>query len=172
MSEKSCPCHHTTPCHPNCTCVKPFMSRGCSRCCRYGSSEQQRAKAEYLAMQERFTLSEMESWRQTMVDECRQDILRGLDHSLNNAPGRIAVARHALERLCSAALIRVIQRPSRKAHDSLTCEWTNFDDQIDEGAEPEKCLEKATHSTCDPINGVVCDKHKCRCSKPLEKSNV
>ncbi len=148
------------------------MSSGCSRCCAYGSSEQQRAKAEHLVMQERFTLSEMENWRRVMVDECRQDIERGLDHSLNNAPGRVALAKQALERLCKAALIRVVQRPSKSANTNLFCEWTNLYDQIDEGAQPEKCLEHATHTTCDPINGVVCEKHKCRCSKPLEKSNV
>ncbi len=43
---KSCPCFHTTPCKPNCTCVKPFSSAGCSRCCSYGSEEQQIKAAE------------------------------------------------------------------------------------------------------------------------------
>lgn len=45
---KACPCLHTTPCHPDCTCVNIFMSRGCDRCCSYGSPEQQREKAEHL----------------------------------------------------------------------------------------------------------------------------
>jgi len=45
---KACPCFHVTPCQPNCTCVNPFMSHGCHRCCTYGSEEQQKAKAEYL----------------------------------------------------------------------------------------------------------------------------
>lgn len=45
----ACPCLHATPCDPHCTCVKPFSSRGCGRCCSYGSPEQQRAKAEHLA---------------------------------------------------------------------------------------------------------------------------
>lgn len=50
MSEdRSCPCLYTTPCQPNCTCVKPFMSHGCYRCARYGSEEQRRKKAEALA---------------------------------------------------------------------------------------------------------------------------
>ncbi len=44
-----CPCRYTTPCQPNCTCVKPFMSHGCNRCARYGSLEQRTAKAEHLA---------------------------------------------------------------------------------------------------------------------------
>lgn len=46
---RGCPCVYTTPCHPDCTCVKPFMSRGCGRCATYGSPEQQREMAEYLA---------------------------------------------------------------------------------------------------------------------------
>ncbi len=49
MDSAACPCKHTVPCHPNCTCVKQHMSRGCQRCCTYGSPEQQKAKAERLA---------------------------------------------------------------------------------------------------------------------------
>lgn len=45
----SCPCHWTEPCHPDCTCVNQFSSRGCERCCSYGSNEQRRAQAEWLA---------------------------------------------------------------------------------------------------------------------------
>ena len=45
----ACPCLHTTPCHPRCTCVMPQSSVGCRRCCSYGSPEQQRQMAEYLA---------------------------------------------------------------------------------------------------------------------------
>lgn len=44
-----CPCRHTTPCHPRCTCTMPASSRGCRRCCRYGSKKQQAAQARYLA---------------------------------------------------------------------------------------------------------------------------
>ncbi len=44
-----CPCKHTTPCNPRCTCVMPGSSSGCARCCSYGSKEQQRAMAERLA---------------------------------------------------------------------------------------------------------------------------
>ncbi len=44
-----CPCRHTTPCQPNCTCAKSMMSHGCRRCCRYGSKQQQVAMAEHLA---------------------------------------------------------------------------------------------------------------------------
>lgn len=46
---EACPCLHTTPCHPNCTCVVSVSSRGCARCCSYGSKEQQRTAAERLA---------------------------------------------------------------------------------------------------------------------------
>jgi hypothetical protein len=44
----ACPCLHTTPCHPRCTCVNGFSSSGCLRCCSYGSKEQQVAKAKWL----------------------------------------------------------------------------------------------------------------------------
>lgn len=44
-----CPCLFTEPCQKGCTCVQPFSSSGCRRCCKYGSEEQRRAKAEQLA---------------------------------------------------------------------------------------------------------------------------
>lgn len=47
--ERACPCLHTTPCDPRCTCVMPASSSGCLRCCTYGSPEQQRSMAEWLA---------------------------------------------------------------------------------------------------------------------------
>ena len=46
---RSCPCTQTTPCQPHCTCVDGISSHGCLRCCRYGSREQRRARAEWLA---------------------------------------------------------------------------------------------------------------------------
>lgn len=48
-AEGGCPCLYTTPCHPECTCVCRFSSRGCRRCASYGSAEQQRVAAEHLA---------------------------------------------------------------------------------------------------------------------------
>jgi hypothetical protein len=49
-ANRGCPCLYTTPCRPDCTCVKPFMSSGgCSRCCSYGSVEQRTKAAERLA---------------------------------------------------------------------------------------------------------------------------
>jgi hypothetical protein len=45
---RACPCLHTTPCHPRCTCVSPVSSSGCRRCCSYGSPDQQRTMAEEL----------------------------------------------------------------------------------------------------------------------------
>ena len=46
---KACPCLHTTPCDPQCTCAHPHMSAGCLRCCSYGSPEQQLASAKFIA---------------------------------------------------------------------------------------------------------------------------
>lgn len=51
----SCPCLHTTPCDPDCTCVRFDSSRGCDRCCSYGSPDQQRAAAERIASALRWT---------------------------------------------------------------------------------------------------------------------
>jgi hypothetical protein len=47
--QRSCPCLHTTPCDQRCTCINPFSSSGCLRCCSYGSPEQQRAAAQTIA---------------------------------------------------------------------------------------------------------------------------
>lgn len=44
-----CPCVYTTPCDERCTCVNPMSSRGCARCCTYGSLEQRTRRAENLA---------------------------------------------------------------------------------------------------------------------------
>ena len=46
---RGCPCLHTTPCSPQCTCANRFSSYGCMRCCSYGSPEQQKQRAEVLA---------------------------------------------------------------------------------------------------------------------------
>ena len=51
----------------------------------------------------------------------------------------------------------------------LTCQWTNLDAQLDDHAAPLSCAEEASMTTCDPISGVVCLKHKCRCSQPLDR---
>lgn len=51
---RACPCLHTTPCHPYCTCAVRTSSRGCLRCCTYGSRDQQRQMAEHLASAEPF----------------------------------------------------------------------------------------------------------------------
>ncbi len=50
MKDGGCPCQHTTPCHPRCTCVMPYSSRGCERCCSYGSLTQRKENAERIAM--------------------------------------------------------------------------------------------------------------------------
>ena len=46
---ESCPCKHIEPCCPECTCVNPYSSRGCMRCCTYGSKEQQIKMANIIA---------------------------------------------------------------------------------------------------------------------------
>jgi hypothetical protein len=49
IPNEACPCLHTTPCDPQCTCVNSNMSAGCLRCCSYGSPEQQELAARHLA---------------------------------------------------------------------------------------------------------------------------
>lgn len=49
MSENYCPCTIVKPCHPRCTCANGYYSYGCRRCARYGSEDQRRAMAEWLA---------------------------------------------------------------------------------------------------------------------------
>lgn len=51
IGQNACPCMHTTPCHERCTCVVPFSSSGCRRCCVYGSDDQRKAAAVRLAAQ-------------------------------------------------------------------------------------------------------------------------
>ena len=46
---QACPCLHVKPCVPRCTCIYPWSSSGCSRCCSYGDKEQQRMAAEFIA---------------------------------------------------------------------------------------------------------------------------
>lgn len=45
----TCPCHYIDPCHEDCTCVNPFSSRGCSRCCAVGNLRQRTVAARQLA---------------------------------------------------------------------------------------------------------------------------
>jgi 8-oxo-dGTP diphosphatase len=49
MEHLACPCLHTKPCDPRCTCLQPLSSVGCRRCCSYGSKAQQKKAAESLA---------------------------------------------------------------------------------------------------------------------------
>lgn len=46
IDRKICPCKWTAPCSNQCTCAHPHMSRGCTRCCSYGSVEQRQKMAE------------------------------------------------------------------------------------------------------------------------------
>jgi len=56
----ACPCVYGDPCHENCTCVQPYSSRGCDRCCSYGSDEQRAAKAKRLIPSRQFVEKEKE----------------------------------------------------------------------------------------------------------------
>lgn len=47
---RGCPCMYLEePCHPHCTCRNGLYSTGCMFCCRYGSMDQRKAKAEQIA---------------------------------------------------------------------------------------------------------------------------
>ncbi len=37
----------------------------------------------------------------------------------------------------------------------------------DENDDDPPCEDEGTFTTCDPVGGVVCAKHKCRCSQPI-----
>ena len=55
-------------------------------------------------------------WVEQMIEEWEATIRRGLDHTLHNAPGRVAAAEAALDRLIEAtrrlAAQAPIERPS------------------------------------------------------------
>jgi hypothetical protein len=51
MPDRACPCLYTKPCQESCSCVKPMMSHGCTRCASYGSLDQRRSMASILAAQ-------------------------------------------------------------------------------------------------------------------------
>lgn len=44
------------------------------------------------------------------------------------------------------------------------CEWYSSSDF------QASCNEEAGYTTCDPMDGFVCEKHKCRCSKPIDNN--
>lgn len=85
---ESCPCVHTTPCRDNCTCVHPYSSAGCARCCSYGSPDQQRMNAERIAA----ALSER-VWV-PMSEKLPEDHVRVLVRGYGN----VFVAGHVTER--------------------------------------------------------------------------
>lgn len=55
-------------------------------------------------------------WVDEALSECRASIEEGLDHSLSNAPGRVAIARAALDRL-----ERIIKRVEPAVARCRTC---------------------------------------------------
>lgn len=48
LKKTSCPCTHGFPCAEDCSCIRPYSSKGCSRCCRYGSDEQKKQQSEII----------------------------------------------------------------------------------------------------------------------------
>jgi hypothetical protein len=57
----ACPCVKASePCHPNCTCAKPWMSHGCYCCAKYGSAEQQKAAADFIVASMRLAVRKAE----------------------------------------------------------------------------------------------------------------
>lgn len=89
MRTESCPCEfpEIEPCDPHCTCRVGGSSRGCRRCCRYGSREQQASRARGLAAMFAFaettTPAELEGLRR---DKAAMDVLRRLC--------RVSITRH------------------------------------------------------------------------------
>lgn len=49
QESRGCPCTLTKPCMDVCSCANMAHSGGCLRCCRYGSEEQRKARAEIIA---------------------------------------------------------------------------------------------------------------------------
>ena len=80
---KSCPCHHTTSCHPDCTCINGASSRGCARCCSYGSKDQQKKAAERIAD----AIDEYEAWDETFGKVVDNDVYV-VDHEQRKLLGK------------------------------------------------------------------------------------
>ena len=78
----ACPCGYGNPCQKHCTCVEPWSSRGCRRCCRYGSLEQRQYRAAYLSAHEQNEIA----------------LFRALSAVVADAPDAIIEARKLLER--------------------------------------------------------------------------
>jgi hypothetical protein len=89
---EGCPCIYTTPCHPDCTCVNHYMSRGCERCCTYGSFEQRTRMAEHLVNTEKDTkrLDWLETTTGGFANIDRITALRGFFNGYNRL-------RHAID---------------------------------------------------------------------------
>ena len=57
----------------------------------------------------------------------------------------------------------------------MRCEFqlTYMDEQDVEHLEPPNCTAEATCVSCQPFVGTkTCEKHKCRCAKPLPQITV
>lgn len=51
--------------------------------------------------------------------------------------------------------------------DGVPVRSCDFDYEDDNGVPIRKCGAPALYTTCDPVGGVTCRRHKCRCAKPL-----
>lgn len=49
QESRGCPCTLTKPCMDVCSCANMVYSGGCLRCCRYGSEDQRKERAEIIA---------------------------------------------------------------------------------------------------------------------------
>jgi hypothetical protein len=116
-AKESCPCAWGNPCHDRCPCVNSLSSASCTRCCRYGSEEQQREAARILIAQEAEVAqlrSARDNWRVMYRDlycaiwlateeEFQEAEASGLDHQgTQNEAARDWRARTECESLRSA----------------------------------------------------------------------
>lgn len=90
------------------------------------------------------------------------------EYKNDSAAGDVHAEDHAMSLREEAEIIRNITAPEPPKH-SATCQW--FEETELEDGTPylgSYCGAPATHTACTPIaGGVVCEKHKCRCSKKL-----
>jgi len=85
IENKSCPCLHLDePCNPQCSCKYEFYSYGCDYCCTYGSEQQQKDKAIFLArfVKEGMCNSSYHPRRRTAPIELTQEQIKRYDSEL------------------------------------------------------------------------------------------
>ena len=101
-AELGCPCRWTTPCTPRCTCVTPGSSTGCARCCRYGSDEQRRARAQVILAAEK-ALARIATFGNHLGPSDEAGIARAaIDNALELAQKAVLVEIGVHEESCGA----------------------------------------------------------------------